>query len=59
MEPYHLFRYLDEETFRFNERELTDAERFTLGMKQIVGKRLTYAELTGKVENEQSAMRPV
>jgi len=58
VEPYHLFRYLDEETFRFNERKLTDAERFTLGMRQIVGKRLTYDQLIGKTENEQSAMRP-
>lgn len=58
VEPYHLFRYIDEETFRFNERKLTDAERFAIVMKQIVGKRLTYAELIGKVENEQSPMRP-
>jgi transposase-like protein len=58
VEPYHLFRYVDEQAFRFNNREATDAERFALGMRQIVGKRLTYAELTGKVENEQSAMRP-
>src|SRR6266436_3429224 len=54
VEPYHLFRYLDEESFRFNERKLTDPERFTLGMKQIVGKRLTWNQLIGKVENEQS-----
>ena len=58
VEPYHLHRYIDEQAFRYNERKLTDAERFTLGMRQIVGKRLTYAELTGKVQNEQSEMRP-
>jgi transposase-like protein len=57
VEPYHLFRYIDEETFSFNERKVTDAERFAIVMKQIVGKRLTFAELTGKVENEQSPMR--
>jgi hypothetical protein len=28
VEPFHLFRYLDEETFRYNERKLTNAERF-------------------------------
>jgi len=58
VEPYHLFRYVDEQAFRFNNREFTDAERFATGMRQIVGKRLTYADLTGKVENEQASMRP-
>jgi len=47
VEPYHLFRYLDEQSFRFNERKLTDADRFDLAIRQIVGKRLTYAELIG------------
>jgi transposase-like protein len=58
VEPFHLFRYIDEQAFRFNTRKLTDAERFCIGMKQIVGKRLTYRELTGKTESEQSEMRP-
>ncbi len=58
VEPYHPFRYIDEQAFRFNERELTDAERFAIVMRQIVGKHLTYAELTGKVETPESAMRP-
>jgi hypothetical protein len=47
--PFHLFRYLDEQVFRYNGRRLTDAERFDRAVSQIVGKRLTYAELTGKV----------
>jgi len=47
VEPFHLFRYLDEQAFRFNERKLNDAERFALGLKGIIGKRLTYATLTG------------
>jgi transposase-like protein len=50
VEPYHLFRYLDEQSFRYNNREMTDGERFEVAVRQIVGKRLTYAELTGKVE---------
>ena len=50
VEPFHLFRYLDEQAFRFNNRKLTDAERFDIGVREIVGKRLTYAELTGKTE---------
>lgn len=53
VEPFHLFRYLDEQMFRFNLRELNDGERFITAMQQIVGKRLTYAELTGKTEAAQ------
>jgi transposase-like protein len=51
VEPFHLFRYLDEQVLRFNLRKLTDAERFAVVMKQIVGRRLTYAALTGKTES--------
>ncbi len=53
VEPFHLERYADEQAFRFNNRatkdnRLTDADRFALVMSQVAGKRLTYAELTGK-----------
>ncbi|HJZ12132.1 MAG TPA: IS1595 family transposase, partial [Acidobacteriota bacterium] len=49
VEPFHLFRYLDEQSFRFNNRnDMNDGERFSLAVSQIVGKRLTYSELTGK-----------
>ena len=48
VEPFHLFRYLDEQSFRFNNRKSNDAYRFNLAVSQIVGKRLTYAEVTGK-----------
>jgi transposase-like protein len=54
VEPFHLFRYIDEQAFRFNNRlhsdgeVVTDAERFGRLCDQIVGKRLTYAQLTGK-----------
>ena len=48
VEPFHLFRYVDEQAFRYNNRkDMTDADRFDLVIRQIVGKRLTYAELTG------------
>jgi hypothetical protein len=47
VEPLHLFRYLDEETFRYNLRKLTDADRFLAVLRQIVGRRVTYKELTG------------
>ncbi len=50
VEPFHLFRYLDEQMFRFNNRkDIDDAGRFNLTVCQLVGKRLTFAELTGKV----------
>ena len=42
----HLFRYLDEENFRFNNRSTTDAVRFTLALSGITGKRITYDQLT-------------
>ena len=48
VEPFHMFRYLDEEVFRFNERKDTDLGRFLKAMTGIAGKRLTYAKLTGK-----------
>jgi transposase-like protein len=54
VEPFHLFRYLDEQTFRFNNRKLTDGERFSLAVSGIVGKRLTFDQLTGKVADERS-----
>jgi hypothetical protein len=49
VEPFHLYRYLDEQMFRFNNRkDMNDHKRFQLAMTQIGGKRLTYAQLTGK-----------
>ncbi|HTM25701.1 MAG TPA: IS1595 family transposase [Vicinamibacterales bacterium] len=52
VEPFHLFRYLDEQCFRFNNRKLTDAERFAYAAATIVGKRLTYKELIGNCLSE-------
>lgn len=49
VEPFHLFRYVDEQAFRFNTRQIcNDFGRFALALYQIVGKRLTYNELIGK-----------
>ena len=50
VEPFHLFRYLDEQVFRFNNRKVEggDFERFSSAMTQVVGRRLTYDELSGK-----------
>ena len=46
VDPVHLFRYLDEQVFRFNNRKIDDAGRFLLAAFSIVGKRLTYDQLT-------------
>lgn len=47
VEPFHLFRYLDEQSFRFNERKATDAERFHMVLNCVAGKRLTYNQVRG------------
>ena len=49
VEPFHLFRYVDEQAFRFNNRDMNDLQRFVYGMRHVVGRRLTYEQLTGKV----------
>jgi transposase-like protein len=59
VEPFHLDRYVDEQAFRYNNRAtkdnpLTDLDRFALAVSQIAGKRLTYAELTGKVPGSET-----
>lgn len=46
VEPFHLFRYLDEQCFRFNKRKLSDFARFALTAGSVFGKRLTFAQLT-------------
>jgi hypothetical protein len=53
VEPFHLDRYVAEQVFRYNNRAtkdnpLNDADRFYLAMSQVGGKRLSYAQLTGK-----------
>ncbi|MGA2905940.1 MAG: IS1595 family transposase [Candidatus Korobacteraceae bacterium] len=54
VEPFHLFRYLDEQVFRYNNRAtkdnpLNDADRFDMAVRKLFGKRLTFASLTGKL----------
>ena len=47
VEPFHLFRYLDEQVYKFNNRRGTDADRFVGLVRSVVGRRVTFAELTG------------
>jgi hypothetical protein len=50
VEPFHLFRYLDEQAFRYNNRQTDDGSRFTRTLSQVVGRRVTYKQLIGKDE---------
>jgi transposase-like protein len=56
VEPFHIFRYLDEQVFRYNGRHLTDAERFDIAIRGIIGKRLTFSELTGKSRSTENLL---
>jgi len=48
VEPFHLFRYLDEQSFRYNERHDTDMERFHKVLGSVAGKRLDWKTLTSQ-----------
>jgi len=53
VEPFHLFRYLDEQAFRYNKREdIDDRGRFDMAVSQIIAKRLTWNRLTGNNQKE-------
>jgi transposase-like protein len=54
VEPFHLFRYLDEQAYRYNKRQYTDEERMEIVLGEVTGKRVTYKELTGKQKPEPS-----
>ena len=54
VEPFHLFRYLDEQAFRYNNRKTDDGHRFTRTLARVEGKRVTYKKLTGKVETAET-----
>jgi transposase-like protein len=63
VEPFHLYRYLDESMFRYNncatkDNPLNDSDRFLLALSQVAGKRLTYAQLTGKVGDDGTTPVP-
>jgi len=67
VEPFHLFRYLDEQVFRYNnratkERFIGDGDRFQMAMRHIANPRVTYQELTGKgtdtVHHDPAGTRP-
>ena len=58
VEPFHLFRYVDEQAFRYNLRKLSDFQRFQIVAANIVGKRLTYEHLTGKDREPDATVEP-
>ena len=56
VEPFHLSRYVDEQVFRYNNRgtkdnPLKDSDRFKLAMSEVLGRRLTYRDLTGRSDS--------
>jgi transposase-like protein len=48
VEPFHLFRYLDEQAYRYNERQGSDLNRFTRALSRLVGRRVTWEQVTGQ-----------
>ena len=54
VEPFHLFRYLDEQAWRYNHRKIDDGERFTNALRGIYGKRVTYDQLRGRLKRGPS-----
>ncbi len=48
VEPFHLARYLDSATFRFNTRKMKDEERFQAALRHASGRRLTWKQVSGK-----------
>jgi transposase-like protein len=67
VEPFHLFRYIDEQVFRYNNRAkkdhfIGDGDRFQMAMRHIANRRITYQELTGKgtdsIHHETAGPRP-
>ena len=58
VEPFHLFRYIDEQAFRYNNRkDMDDSDRFNKLLDQVTGKRLTYDQVTGKTGERETAER--
>ena len=58
VEPFHLFRYLDEEVFRFNNRAYCDGDRFMIVLGSVDGKRLTYDALRRSYEAYYAEVMP-
>src|SRR5438552_5405250 len=58
VEPFHLFRYLDEQAFRFNERKDSDAGRFVKAVAGYIGKSLRYSKLIGQTEKDGGFLPP-
>lgn len=54
VEPFHLFRYLDEQTFRYDYRKDDDLGRFERVGSNVEGKRVTYKKLTGKLRGRNN-----
>lgn len=58
VEPFHLFRYLDEQAFRFNERKDNDQGRFLKAVAGYIGKGMKYSKLIGQTEKDGGFLPP-
>lgn len=56
VEPFHLFRYSDEQENRFNNGPLADPKRMDIAVRHVVGRRLTFDQLTGKVADGRASI---
>ncbi len=57
VDPAHLQAYVDEQVFRFNNRkDMNDGQRFDMAVRGVLGKRLTWNELTGKNQEDHAAL---
>lgn len=56
-EPFHLHRYLDEQTWRFNARKVDDGERFVKALGGIENGPLPYTRLIGEADMEACSAR--
>jgi hypothetical protein len=52
VEPYDLFRYLDEQAYRFNARKGADSDRFREVLRRVSGRRLTWDEVRDRTTPE-------
>jgi hypothetical protein len=57
VEPFHLFRYLDAQSYRYNNRKVDDAARFVGVIQSVGGKWLTYKALIGDAPTEGNTAR--
>jgi hypothetical protein len=59
VELFYLHRYISEEAFRYNERKDDDAGRFVNVVSSVTNRRLTYRQLIGDEQGEETATKGI